>query len=118
MFNLQDPSCFEQIYEEYFRRIYNFVFCRLLHKEQTEDVVSQIFLKVLEKTQSYDERKGTFNTWIFTIARNTLNDFYRRKKAAVSLDGGCIPEPAVDFEKQSRLIAAEISNKNKRRRFS
>jgi len=107
MFNLQNPSCFENIYEEYFRRIYNFVFCRLLHKEQTEDVVSQIFMKVLEKTQSYDERKGTFNTWIFTIARNTLNDFYRLRKVTVSLDDGCFTELSVDFEEQSRLIADE-----------
>jgi RNA polymerase sigma-70 factor (ECF subfamily) len=107
MFNLQDPSGFAQMYEEYFRRIYNFVFFRLLHKEQTEDLVSQIFMKVLTKKQSYDERKGSFNTWIFTIARNTLNDFYRWKKAAVSFNGGCIPELAVDFEEQSRLIADE-----------
>ncbi len=107
MFNLQDPSRFEQMYEEYFRRIYNFVFCRLLHKERTEEVVSQIFMKVLEKSPSYDERKGTFNTWIFTVARNTLNDFYRLRKVTVSLDDDCFTDTMVDFEEQSRLIADE-----------
>ncbi|HEX3026474.1 MAG TPA: sigma-70 family RNA polymerase sigma factor [Clostridia bacterium] len=107
MVDLQDSCGFEQMYEAYFRRIYNYVFCRLLHKEQTEDVVSRIFMKVLEKRQSYDERKASFNTWIFTIARNTLNDFYRLRKAEVSIDDDRFAEPAINFEEQSRLIADE-----------
>lgn len=106
MYDIQNSAGFAKMYEEYFSRIYNFVFYRLLQKEQTEDVVSQIFMKVLEKSQNYDERRASFNTWIFTIARNTLNDYYRLKHSVVSIDSeDFFDEPSVDFEEQSHLIA-------------
>lgn len=105
MYDIENPADFTRMYEDYFHRIYNYVFYRLLHKEQTEDVVSQIFMKVLEKSPSYDPRKASFRAWIFTIARNTVNDYYRQKHITVSLDAdGSFSEPSVDFEEQSRLI--------------
>ena len=39
-------SGFEQMYEEYFPKIYNHIFYRLLSREDTEDVVSEVFIKV------------------------------------------------------------------------
>ena len=105
--NYMNPAAFEQVYEKYFRRVYNFVFFRLLHREKTEDVVSQVFMKVFEGLQNYDMRKGSLDTWIFTIARNTLTDFYRLRKPAFSLDDERHQEPSVDFEEQCNLIADE-----------
>jgi len=107
MINIQDSSGFEQMYEDYFRKIYNYVFFRLLHKEETEDLVSQIFLKAFEKRQSYDCHKASFDTWIFTIARNTLIDFYRLKKVEISFDCGCFTGLAVNFDAQLNLIYHE-----------
>ena len=36
----------EEVYNEYFSPIYNYVFYRLLNRENTEDIVSQVFMKV------------------------------------------------------------------------
>ena len=44
----------EEIYEEFFPRIYNYIYYRLLHREETEDLVSRIFLKVAEHLHEYD----------------------------------------------------------------
>lgn len=86
MYDFTRPADFERMYEDYFSRIYNYIFYRILHREQTEDLVSEIFLKVSVHVFKFDRRKASFNTWIFTIAQNTLTDFYRKRRVHLGLD--------------------------------
>jgi RNA polymerase sigma-70 factor (ECF subfamily) len=97
------------MYEDYFPKVYNYIFYRLLSKEQTEDLVSDVFLKVVSHLNSYKADKASFGTWIFTIARNTLADFYRKHKDVTSIDDEAFPEAAltVDWDEQCRLIENE-----------
>ncbi|MBV7272454.1 RNA polymerase sigma factor [Clostridiaceae bacterium UIB06] len=99
----------ENIYEYYFPRVYNYVFYRILSKEQTEDIVSDIFLKVAENVFRFDAKKANFNTWIFTIVRNTLIDYYRLRKIHISIDDEeNNVDPSIDFEEQCKLIEDEM----------
>lgn len=102
-------SCnLERMYEEYFSKVYNYVFYRILNKEQTEDIVSDVFLKVAENISRYDSKKASFNTWIFTIVRNTLTDYFRLRKIGISIDDEENPvHLSVDFEMQCNLIEDE-----------
>ena len=99
---------FASMYDKYFPQIYNFIFFRIMHKEQTEDIVSDIFLKVAENINRFDHRRANFNTWIFTIAKHTLIDRYKSQRVHVSLDeeDGVI-RPSVNFDEQSSLIVDE-----------
>lgn len=76
----------EQIYTEHVSAVYNYVFYRLLNRENTEDVVSQVFEKVLMKLDTFDASKASVKTWIFRITENTLIDFYRRRRPTLSID--------------------------------
>lgn len=76
----------EEIYNEHFSMVYNYVFYKLLNKESTEDVVSQVFLKVVAHLGSFDPAKASIKTWIFRITDHTLIDFYRRQKPNLSID--------------------------------
>ncbi|WHH58792.1 RNA polymerase sigma factor [Petroclostridium sp. X23] len=108
MCDFKNFSDFEKMYEEYFPKIYNYIFFRLLNKEQTEDLVSEIFLKVTQKIFSFDASKASFNTWIFVIAKNTLTDYFRRQKKCVSLDDSTNSVLiTVDFEEQYKEIVNE-----------
>lgn len=107
MYNFSNPDDFSLMYEEYFSKIYNFVFYRILNKEQTEDIVSDIFLKVSENIFRFDAKKANFNTWIFSIARNKLIDYYRVKKIYISIDDENTIDPSIDFEEQCSLIKDE-----------
>jgi RNA polymerase sigma-70 factor (ECF subfamily) len=51
-------------------------------------------------------QEDSFNTWIFTIARNTLIDFFRKRSNNVSLDH-CDALIWVDFEEQYAAIVGE-----------
>lgn len=76
----------EQVYNEHFSPVYNYVFYKLLNHEDTQDVVSQVFLKVCSGLSGYDPKKASLRTWIFRITDHTLIDFYRRRKPALSID--------------------------------
>ena len=99
---------FERMYREYFPKIYNYIFYRLLSREETEDIVSEVFIKVAKNAHTFDENKASFKTWIFRIAKNALIDHYKTKRDIASIDD----EQAdivisVDFEEQLEQISDE-----------
>jgi len=110
MYDFSHEDELELMYNDYFSKIYHYVYYRILHKEQTEDIVSEVFIKVAENCHKFDEKKANFNTWIFTITRNTLIDYYRIKKhLSIEDDSNNIKEPSIDFEEQCNLIEEESS---------
>lgn len=77
---------FVVLYDHYLDKIYRFLFFRTNHQETAEDLTSQTFLKALDKIQSFDASKGTFQAWLFRIAHNLLIDHYRSPRKEVDLD--------------------------------
>ena len=55
------------------------------NRELSDDLTSDTFLKWFENFDNYND-EFKFSTWIFTIARNTLIDYYRKNNIDVSLD--------------------------------
>ncbi len=98
----------EKLYAEYFPKVYNYIFYRLLHRQETEDLVSKTFIKIVKNIDSYDPKKAQLSTWIITIAANTLRDYYRTRKTNISIDDEnfSLHEPSVDFQEQYEQIAS------------
>ena len=71
---------FSNIFNEYYKRIYNYTFYRVTLKQEAEDITSQIFEKVIDKIATYDKDKQSFEIWLFAVARNTINDYFRKMK--------------------------------------
>lgn len=71
---------FVSLYDIYVERIYKFLYFRTFHQELAEDITSQVFLQAMAKIKSFDANKGTFQSWLYQIARNLLIDEYRKKK--------------------------------------
>ena len=74
----EDLDPFTQIYHTYFAKLYNYIYYRVGEVHVTDDLVSEVFSKVIEKYQTYDPEKGKFKTWLFTIAHNTVINFYKK----------------------------------------
>jgi len=77
---------FIEIYDQYLDKIYNFVYYKTFHKETAEDLTSDIFLKALKKLETFDSSKGSLSAWLYQIARNTVIDFYRKKKPDLNIE--------------------------------
>lgn len=86
MTNQKTTLDMEEVYQTYFPKVYNYVFYKLLNKENTEDIVSQVFMKLLKHQGRFDSDKASLKTWIFRITDNTLIDFYRKQRPSVSID--------------------------------
>jgi RNA polymerase sigma-70 factor (ECF subfamily) len=50
----------------------------LENRDDALDLTAQTFEKVFSKFKTYDSAKAKISTWVFTVARNTLIDFYRK----------------------------------------
>ena len=79
---------FGEVYEEYMPKIYRYVSYRVNDAATAEDITSGVFEKALAKFCDYRADRGAISTWLFTIARNSVIDYYRRrsKRPTVSLD--------------------------------
>lgn len=89
-----DEDSFSVLFEIWFDRVYRYTAYRVDGPE-CEDVVSDIFLKVVKKLSRYKARPGVgFGAWLFRMAHNTIIDWYRKKKELLGSDLG---EPEDDF---------------------
>ncbi len=107
MGNTVERISIESVYEEYFSQVYNYVFYKLLNRENTEDIVSQVFMKVLRNLHLFDPEKASMKTWLFRITDHTLIDHYRKTRPTSSIDdeeAGFENTLSVDFEDEYNRI--------------
>ena len=108
-YDITNEAGFEQMYEAYYPKLYNYIFYQILSREDTEDIISSVFMKAARNNRSFDENKSSLSTWLYRIAKNTLIDFYRAKKMEYSFDGEDLKiELRVDFEEQLEQIASPV----------
>ena len=69
---------FTEIYREYYRRVYNYAFSRLLHREEAEDATAEVFLVLLQNLPCYDSKRGSVGTWINRITHNAVENYCRK----------------------------------------
>jgi RNA polymerase sigma-70 factor (ECF subfamily) len=72
-----DGEALAELYRRYARKLY--VFCKsVTFSTSPEDVVHDVFTRVIEAAGQFDHRRGAFRTWLFGIARNRCTDLVRR----------------------------------------
>lgn len=79
-----EAAAFAQLYNLYFKKIYQFIYYRVGHKETAEDLAEDVFLKAHSSLLSVN-RNESFEGWLYQIARNLVIDYYRQKKATIEL---------------------------------
>jgi RNA polymerase sigma-70 factor (ECF subfamily) len=67
----RDRHAFTLLYDRYFDALYRYCYVRLGTAERAEDATHQIFVRVMEAADRYQEM-GRFRSWLFTIAHNVV----------------------------------------------
>ena len=75
-----DPSQFRVLYEKYFKRIFVFIYHRVEDRDLASDLTSQVFLKAMQRINQFTSRGLPFSSWLFRIAVNECNDYFRKTK--------------------------------------
>lgn len=77
----KDHRHFGPLYELYFEQIFRFIFKRLGGNEEVAgDLVQQCFIKAMANIQKYEDRGLPFSAWLYRIAQNEVNMFFRAEK--------------------------------------
>ena len=75
-----DSRYFAPIYEKYYEQIFRFVYKRMNGLDEANDITSQVFLKTLINLKKYKHTGAPFVSWVYRIALNEVNQYYRDKK--------------------------------------
>ena len=67
------------LFERHSRKLYNYFLKHTGDRLSSEDLVQDVFLRILKYRASYADDIGGFEVWLYTIARNVRFDYYRRK---------------------------------------
>jgi RNA polymerase sigma-70 factor (ECF subfamily) len=99
---------FAELYEEFLPKVFRYVQYKVNNVQLSEDLTSAIFEKALVHLNKYSSDKASFSTWIFSIARNTIIDYFRvqRKRETTSLDES-IEIPSSDSSPEEELLKRE-----------
>lgn len=102
------PGFFEHAYEKYFSSIYNYVRYRIWDPTVTDDLTAITFHKALDRFPTFDPSRAAFSTWLFAIARNTVNDHLRAKRRRkIPLFGWWLDRTAEEPDPESILMVHE-----------
>lgn len=118
-----DARAFGVLYDHYFPRVYNYVYLRVQDRAISDDLVSTIFMRALDRLDTYREERGAFGVWLFRIAHNTVVDHYRSAARQASLpleqveslvSGGPSVEQSLAQRQETRALLAQVARLSER----
>ena len=84
----KSPDAFAQLYDQYYPKIFGYVLRRSANIEVAQDITSETFLKALGKLWQFRWRNVSFSSWLYKIATNEINQYFRKAeyKKSISLE--------------------------------
>jgi len=97
-----DPARFDVLYEAYYKPIFVFIYRRTENEELSADLTSHVFMKALINIKKYQFKGVPFSAWLFRIAFNEINMYFRKNNASrvVSLEQTSIIKLANEIEEE------------------
>ena len=75
----KDEKAYTILYDMYSKSLFTVIFNLVKEREEAEDILQDVFVKIWKNLDSFTESKGRFYTWMLNIARNTTIDKLRSK---------------------------------------
>ena len=106
---------FDNIYEEYFDRVYYKVLSVVKNNDDAEDICQETFISVYKNLSKFREESNIY-TWIYRIAINKTYDFFKKRKLEFEINDEVLSLPE-DINFDTKVILEEklklISEKEK-----
>lgn len=103
------------LFQEHYPRIYSYLRYRVNAVEDAEDLIGVVFERAYTHRDRFDPDKGSFSTWLFRIAHNTLANFYRshERRSAWESESGLppdlvTPEPSPESQVVQKETLAQL----------
>jgi RNA polymerase sigma-70 factor (ECF subfamily) len=104
-------DAFAELYDQYYPKIFGYILRRTANLEAAQDLTSETFFNALNKLWQFRWRNISFSSWLYKIATNEINQYFRKAeyKKSISLEElqeqGF--EPVSSDDPESELIEAQ-----------
>ena len=88
----RNESGFNYLYDNYSAALYGIILRIVIFKDDADEVLQDVFVKIWNSSSQYDSGKGTLYTWMLNIARNTAIDKLKSKTFQNNLKNQSIPD--------------------------
>ncbi len=100
-----------RLYTEYSGKVMRYISARVKNHADAEDLCADVFEKALRASETYDSEKAAPGTWLYTIAHNTVVDYFRRTRPSEELsdelpDDGALDDSVLNAELLEELAGA------------
>ena len=113
---LGEQQAFKELIDRYTNILYNFS-SRFVGTLNASDIVQDVFVKAWRNIKKFDSKRSSFKTWLFTITRNTITDYLRKKKSIrfsdldMKDDEGSFAENVVDEAALPDEVLSKVQDK-------
>lgn len=73
-----DRESFGHIYDLFADQLFRYISIRIQNRDHAEDILQEVFIKAWKNLHTLKNEKLQFRAWMFTIASNATNDYFRR----------------------------------------
>ena len=109
----RDPHALAELYDRYGRLAYSLILRVVRDKALAEDLVQETFLRIWNRVNSIDARKGSLGPWLLAVARNRAIDYLR---SAAGRERHAIEWNEAHSAGSYRELEAELLHSDKTRR--
>ncbi len=74
-----DTAALAQVYDDYYDRIYRYIYCQLGRVDTAEELAASVFFRLLNAVRSGKSPRQNLTAWLYRVAHNLVVDTFRRK---------------------------------------
>lgn len=107
------------LYDRHYDAVYRYCYYRLGDGHAAQDMAGDVFVRMVEKLDTFRPRGRPLLAWLYTIARNLVTDHHRRQgkanhvsldEALVLADDGDGPERQAQRRLEAECLAAALGH--------
>lgn len=76
----RDEEALSELYDLYNRLLFGMIISIVKKREEAEDVLQEVFIKIWDNAHTFNEDRGNVYSWIVTLTRNKSIDHIRSKR--------------------------------------
>lgn len=120
-----DPVAVESFYQQYSPGLLKYLKNKLPHHEDAQEILNDVFLDAIDDLPKLN-KQSSLKAWMYTIARNKVVNFYRKKKIKslifsqfpyLKIVAGEINQPEFQLEKTEMKIRLQIAFEKLSRKY-
>ena len=80
-----DAEACTALYDRHYDAVYRYCYCRVSDVGLAQDITSEVFVRMVDKLDTFKIRGRPLLAWLYTIARNLVADAHRQNGKAIHL---------------------------------